>query len=307
MTKRVGDTLFIRGAKLVQTDGTLSFHDTALIQLGLTTKVTAQTVVGENLDIDNISVGQRITALGLWSTNTSTLDTTIPTKGLVRMMLTQLNGSAVTVSAPLLTMSVNRIDGQPASLFDFTSTGTPIADASNYAVNVPNSIDLSGINFSTPLKVRGFVRPFGLATAVNDFDASTLIDVSAGPADLVIHWPIAGQAGNPVAPFGNNTSTGMDVNLSRAGLIHDVYRSGIDTQLDKTTVTPTVNAQDPAQGLFVISYHGTVQVYTKLSDFKTAAQNGLAAGQLARSFAAHGTYDDASTTMTATRMFLLLK
>jgi len=39
--------------------------------------------------------------------------------------------------------------------------------------------------------VRGFVQPFGQATATDDFHAITLIDVTNAPATLVVSWPPA--------------------------------------------------------------------------------------------------------------------
>ena len=306
VVSRTGDLLTVRGVSLVRADGTLSFHDTVQVQLGLVTKVTAQGSVATGLDKDNISVGQRINAFGICSdSNCTTLDATNPANGPVRMLLTQLNGTVNGITGQLLTLTLNRIDGRPIGLFDFAGTGTTTvddADPSNYAVTLPVSVTPTTANGS-PIKVRGFVTPFGLATTTDDFEAKTLIDVSSGPADLVVFWPVLSQVTTPFSTF---TASGMVVDLSQAGLVHDVYRSGVDTTL-ATTETPTVNAQDPNQGLFVISYHGTVQVYTELSAFQTALQTRLNAGQYARAFTAHGTYADAGATLTATRMQMLLR
>ncbi len=165
------------------------------------------------------------------------------------------------------------------------------------------TLDLSGIGPNTPLKVRGFVRPFGQATATDDFDAITLIDVTNAPATLVVGWPSL-----EAAPFSNPTANGMTVNLANAGLLHDVFRGGVDTRLALSDA-PIVNAANPARGLFVIGTNGTVQaqresrVYTQLGNYQAALQAGLAAGRKARSFVASGgTYFDASQTLTANLM-----
>jgi len=220
------------------------------------------------------------------------------------MLLTQLNGNINTVSNQVVDMNLNRIDGRPITIFDFTGAGSSghVVDPSHYMVNIPNSINPPTGN-GAALKVRGFVAPFGQATATDDFDASTLINVSTGPADLVVHWPITALVTTPFITF--NTS-GMVVDLSQSTLVHDVYRSGVDTTL-LTTDTPSVNAITPNLGLFVIGYHGAIQVYLRLSDFQSALQARLGAGQYARVFAAHGIYTDTSETMTATGMLVLLR
>ncbi len=308
VTSRVGDVLTVRGASLVRADGTLSFHDTVQVQLGANTKVTAEGSTAGNLDKDNISVGQRVTAFGTCNdSNCATLDATDSNNGPVRMLLTQLNGNINTngVSGQVVTMTLNRINGRPIGLFDFAGTGASVsfdADPANYKVNLPNSITPPAGN-GTALKVRGFVAPFGQATAADDFDAVTLIDVSTGPADLVVHWPITALVTTPFTTF---TPSGMVVDLSLSTRVHDVYRSGVDTTL-LTTDTPTVNAKTPNLGLFVIGYRGAIQVYTRLSDFQSALQTRLGAGQYARAFAAHGTYADTGATLTATGMLMLLR
>jgi hypothetical protein len=303
---RSGDVLTVRGASLARSDGTVTFHNTVQVQLGTNTRVTAQGSTTTGLNKDNLSVGQRISAFGTCSdASCTTLDATDPTKGPVRMLLTQLNGTVNGIAGQVLTMTLNRIDGRPIGLFNFAGTGTSVsfdADPNNYAVTLPIAITPTTSN-GAPLKVRGFVTAFGQATATEDFVATTLIDVSSGPADLVVHWPILAQVTSPFTTF---TAGGMVLDLSLSGLAHDVYRSGVDTTLART-VTPIVNALDPNLGLYVIGYHGTIQVYTTLSAFQSALQTRLNAGQYARAFTAHGAYADSGATLTATRMSILLR
>jgi hypothetical protein len=214
------------------------------------------------------------------------------TVGLARLLITQLNGRANGVPAGNLVMTLDRIDGRPISLFDFTGTGTPVASANSYQV-ATGSLSFAGITNGTPLKVRGFVQPFGAATATDDFNAITLIDVTNAPATLIVGWPLL-QA----APFNSYTVSGMVVNLTNS-LPHDVFRGGVDTPL-LTTDAPTVNAANPARGLFVIGVNGTVQMYTQMSAYQVALQADLAAGRKARGFVAFGgTYVDATKTLTA--------
>jgi hypothetical protein len=201
-------------------------------------------------------------------------------------------------------MTLDRIDGRPISLFNFSGTGTTLgtdADPTSYQV-ATGALDLTGIVATTPLKVRGFVQPFGQATATDDFNAITLIDVTNAPATLVVGWPSL-----EATPFNSFTTGGMVVNLINAGLLHDIFRGGVDTQLPKAT-TPFVQAANPARGLFVIGTNGTVQVYTQLGNYQAALQAELAAGRKARSFVASGgTYVDATQTLTANLMATALQ
>jgi len=71
---------------------------------------------------------------------------------------------------------------------------------------------------------------------------------------------------------------------------------------------PTVQAINPARGVFVVGDNGTVQVYTRLSAYQAALQLKLAAGRKARSFVATGgTYVDASKTLTSSLMATALQ
>jgi len=214
------------------------------------------------------------------------------------------------VSGSTVAMTLARIDGRPIGLFIFSGTGTaPGTDAnpSSYQV-ATGALPLTGITTGTPLKVRGFVQPFGQATATDDFHAITLIDVTNAPATLVVGWPVLEPAPFQL-PFVPNR---MVVNLTNAGLLHDIFRGGVDTPLS-TSDKPTVQASNPARGLFVIGENGTaqvytVQVYTRLSAYQAALQLKLAAGRKARSFVATGgTYVDGSKTLTSSLMATALE
>jgi len=301
VTARSGNTLTVRGAELFRRDGSLSFQDTVSVSVENTTKILSQKdPSGPQIvivpDISSISVGQRVTVFGILTPAGTSMDAS---NGLVRLLITQLNGHANGVPAGNLVMTLDRIDGRPIGLFNFAGTGTAAstdANPNSYQV-ATGTLGLAGVVANTPLKVRGFVRPFGQATATDDFGAITLVDVTNAPATLIVGWPSL-----EAAPFSNPTATGMSVNLTNAGLLHDIFRGGVDTQLSLSDA-PIVNAANPARGLFVIGDNGTVQVYTRLSTYQAALQVKLAAGRKARSFVASGgTYVDARKTLTSSLM-----
>jgi len=309
VTARIGNTLTVRGAELFRSDGTLSFQNTVTVTVASTTKVVSQKVssgpqIAIAPDISSISVGQRVTVFGILNAAGTTMDATNATSGLVRLLVTQLNGTVNSAGSGVVAMTLARIDGRPISLFNFSGTGTTAGnDASPISYQVAaGALSLAGITNGTPLKVRGFVQPFGQATATDDFNAITLIDVTSAPATLVVGWPSL-----EAAPFNSYPPGGLVVNLLNAGVLHDVFRGGVDTRLS-TSDTPTVQAINPARGLFVIGTDGTVQVYTRLSSYQAALQAELAAGRKARSFVASGgTYVDGPKTLTANAMAAALQ
>lgn len=299
------DTFVVKGAELVRSDGTLIFRDTVTVTVDpTTTKVRKQATMGA-FAVGDISVGQRITVFGTLTSTTIGSTTMDATDGLARLLVTQLNGtvnSAPGAGGPVA-MNIARIDGRPIALFNFagTGTGTPPggtdADPSAYQV-ATGALSLTGIAAGTPLKVRGFVQPFGGATAVDDFNAITLINTTGAPATLVMAWAPA-QA----TPFTSYPAGGLVANIS-GSLIADVFRGGVDTSL---AANPTVNATDPAHGLFVIGINGMVQVYTQMDAYQAALQSDLGLGKRARSFVAlGGTFDDPSNTLTAGVMATVL-
>jgi hypothetical protein len=296
--------LTVQGAEIARSNGTLSFQNTVSVTVANTTKVVSQKnpsgpQIAVAPDISGISVGQRVTVFG--TLNGTSMDAST---GLVRLLVTQLNGTVNSAGSGIVAMTLARIDGRPIALFNFSGTGpTAGSDANPNSYQVATgTLDLAGIVAATPLKVRGFVRPFGQATATNDFGAIALIDVTDAPATLVVGWPSL-----EAAPFNSYTTSGMIVNLTNAGLLHDVFRGGVDTRL-LTSDTPSVQASNPARGLFVIGKNGTVQVYTQLGSYQAALQADLAAGRKARSFVASGgTYVDATKTLTSSLMATALQ
>jgi hypothetical protein len=289
---RNANTLTVKGAELVRSDGSLIFRDTvsvtvALPSLGLPgTKVIKQGVASA-ATLADISVGQRIMVFGTLDAPGTSMDATA---GLARLLVTQLNGIATSVSPGLVGMTLARIDGRPVSLFNFSGTGTPGNDADPAAYVVSTGFPLS-IGNGTPLKVRGFPFPFNTAGTAGDFAAITLIDVTNSPASLAVGWPALEPA-----PF-TFIAGGVSVNLANAGLVHDVFRDGVDTPLLTTDAPKALTNQ--GRGLFVIGIDGSVQVFLQFAAYQQALQNALSSGKRARGFVASGTYADATKTLTA--------
>ncbi len=294
---RTGDVLTVRGATLVRADGSFSFRDTISVELSPGTKVTRQALPVAGLTKDDISVGQRITALG--SLQGATLDTT---NGLVRMLITSLSGTVNTAASGAVELTLQSINGRRLSWYDFAGTGSSAAnDADPLHYELATGIlDVGTLTAGTPVRARGLVRPYGQAPA--DFEAQTLINVTNKPGDLVVGWLPASAT-----PFAGTSANDLTLNLAGAGVLHHVFRGGVATDLFSLTGAPRVQAADPLRGLYAIGYHGSIQVYTRFDAYRLALESDIAAGRRARALGAHGLFEDAGNTMTAYGMFTALQ
>lgn len=177
VTARNGDLLTVRGATLVRSDGTVSFNDEVQVDLSGSPLVTKEYDANTH-SIDDISVGQRITAFGLMDTTGATpvLSTV---DGYVRMELSQVRGHVTTLpasSTDFMVMNLTSINGRNPAIYDFTNTQ---ASADSYDI-ATSTLDLSGIAVDSDVAARGFPTPFS-NTGSDDFDAQTLIQYPVSP------------------------------------------------------------------------------------------------------------------------------
>lgn len=174
--RTVDDKVIVQGATLFRTDGVIVFNDYVTVQLDDSTTVTKQLNVG-TFNIDDISVGQRITVFGaITNDQVSDLQMTAA-NGLARMRISSVHGEvgALPGEATDLALRLLNINGRSASIYDFTGTGTDAgndADPMNYEVDT-GSLSLTGIAVDDPVVVRGFPTAFGTAPA--DYTAESVI------------------------------------------------------------------------------------------------------------------------------------
>lgn len=287
VTARTGDQLTVRARTIVRTDGSLIFNQDVTVMLDADTKVTRQ-LSENNATIDDISVGQRLDLLGGITGNGGAL-TMDAAKA--RMMLTFLSGNAVSTNGELV-VNLQHIEGLLPAAYNFAGTGitTPDdADRFNYQI-ATGTLDLSAIQINEPVRVRGFVTPFG--SAAPDFTADTIVGLKDAPARLMAQWrPL--QQGNP---FTSSSDAGMVVDLS-GSLLHHVQRHGVRTDLSGET--PTLQPANDGKGLFAIQGGGAIQLYSSFSAFETALNERLAGGAKVKRLTASGKFDAAAVTLTA--------
>lgn len=303
---RSGDTLTVKGATLVRAGGSVIFNDEVIVNLGDMTTVKRQLSMGNDYTIGDISVGQRVRVFGVLTDDIAPqleMDAGVNNLGRVNMRLTTLRGTVVGMTvipeAPLpFVMNVQAIDGRHIGQFDFSGTGDePANDADPALYEIDTAtLDVSGLSAGSPIQVRGFVRPFGQVTALapSDFEAQTVVDVTALNAVMVVGWqPSSATAIHSIS------ADGLSLSLAGAGLFHHLARGRVAIDLNTATTAPQIVPRATGEGLYWVSQAGSHQLHTDFAGFAVDLETRLAGGALTKHVVASGPYDDASATITA--------
>ena len=297
---RSGDTLTVKGATLIRAGGSVVFNDEVTVRLDSGTIVKRQLDMGADYDIGDISVGQRVRIFGTLTSDTAT-QLEMDAKR-VQMRFTTLRGTVVgmeviqiqpTPVVPFV-IDLQAIDGRRVSLFKFSGTGIDAANDANpaaYEIDT-SSLDVSGLSDGAPVKVRGFVTPFGTAPA--DFTAHSVYDVKLMKGVMAIGWDPA--SGTAIASL---TADGMRLNLDGVGRFHHVSRGRVAIDLTELPAQPSIVPRTGGEGLYWINQAGTHQLHTTFAGFADDLNARLGDGALVRQLAASGPFDDVSAQMTA--------
>ncbi len=302
---RNGDEVTVKGATLIRSDGSVVFNDKVVVQLGENTVVKKQLSV-DTFSIDDISVGQRISIFGTLTDENETQLEMDSTEGFARMLLTTVRGNVVDTDATnltaQLTMGLQSIDNRNIGLFDFSGTGTSEendANPDNYEVNT-STLNISGLAAGNPIKARGFIQPYAQAPA--DFNAHTIINVQNIRAFMKVKWhPPTAEA------FTSISSAGLELNLEDASLFHHLGRGRVVVNLKNLAVTPVIMPTADGNGLYSITWRGTVQVHTNFANFTEDLTERLEGGRKVNKLFATGSFDDASATLTSNNMLIKLQ
>jgi hypothetical protein len=270
---RSGNTLTVRGATLTQNAEELyTYINTpdSQVLLGPGTIVTADDSSNfTGLDYQSISVGQHITARGIYSLSSAgvtILDatgTSSTNTGSVRLQPTQLWGPLVSTSADNLVMNLQTINDWPVSIFNFAGTGVTAAKnsvAATYAVNTGSLALPAGTVAGDALWIDGVIAPFGAAppdfnaTSVNNeasvqvVDGTTMcgqVTQDCVPASLQVYW-----AKGTATPFATLADDSLTISLSNPNYTSGVIRIGPQSSnLTSLAATPKiVPVPSPATG-----------------------------------------------------------
>jgi acyl CoA:acetate/3-ketoacid CoA transferase alpha subunit len=163
-----------------------------------------------------------------------------------------------------------------------------------------------------PVKMKGFMRPFGTAPA--DFDAQTIIDLSETKAFLNVGFGFEGKTLDDVfteTPAATAPLILDGETIHSVGFFHSVIRGGnvIDFVKDHPGEDITIRADANRDSIFVITvygYGGARTVYTSWSEFITAFNSACADGALITHLHGLGTFNDNTLTFSAYRLSLAL-
>jgi len=297
---RTGNTLTLKGVTLLRTDGSVVFNNTIQVKLADTTVVKKQLSTALHT-IGEISVGQRLTVFGQISGNTTTGFTLDAGNGKARMLLTTVNGTVAQTDSPLA-VNLSNIGHRDISLFNFSGTGVNTASDANpafYEINT-GSLNLTGIILNEPIKVRGFVRDFGMAP--EDFDAHTLIRVSQAEALMIVSWNPASTTAITEA-----SATRIILNLTGSGRFHHLVRAGVRTDLTGLTPDPVLLPNASAKGMFVIIRQHTVRLFRNFAQFSQTLTDYLTNGASVKTIKASGHFNDDTLSMSVNGIRVVLQ
>ncbi|HEC20045.1 MAG TPA: DUF4382 domain-containing protein [Gammaproteobacteria bacterium] len=303
---RNGDVLTVKGATLIRAGGSVVFNDEVTVNLGGMTTVKRQLDLAGSYGIGDISVGQRVRIFGTLTDPMAPqleMDAGVNNEGRVQMRFTTLRGTVVGMATiqivpppqvPLV-MNLQAIDGRKVALFDFAGTGIDAANDADpllYEIDT-GSLDVSRLADGKPIKVRGFVRPFGSAPA--DFTAQTVVDVSALRGVLAANWEPASNTAISV------DTTGLALSLDCAADFHYLVRGRVVTDLCATGTgldgTARIEPFADGEGVYLIAVADVLVLHTTFADFSADLANRLGGGAAVRHLGARGSFDDANATL----------
>jgi len=290
---RDGDLLTLQGGVLDRGETNVFMRQAVLVQLTDTTSVTRQLSPGQNFTIQDISVGQHLTALGNYDPDSLTL-----TAEHARMLVTGLSAQVAATDGEL-DVELVTLGGLPVTAFDFSGTGTsPTDDADPAFYQIDSGVlDLSGFAAGDPVRVRGFVTPFG--SAPYDFTALSSADATGVNAALCIRWQPPSATGLSVAEdFASLTVAPADTERAQ------VVIAGIPLDLDPGVPVTIQPASD--NGIFALVAGGPCRVFSDFGAFTAALAAELDQGAAVAAVSAGGDYNMDSTTFTARRLAVAL-
>lgn len=297
VTDRSGDSLTVKGASLIRNGNSFSFNDNVTLLVSDDTVVTRE-LSGDIFSKDDVSIGQHIAAFGNVTLSDTDPDTMMidASSGYVRMMLTTVRGTVNSVDEndPIaqLDIDLQSIGKYSVGIFDFTGTGASPeydTDPQNYEI-FTGTMDLGDIYEDTPVKLKGFVEPFGIAPA--DFSAYTLINVTYLKTFIKINWDPATDL-----PFTEISPDSLVLNIEGTGRLHHLVRGHVVTDLLDLPEAPIIIPDEDGEGLYSLNHDGITETYTVFEDFSASLEELIEEGYLVRRCNFVGQFDDESSTL----------
>jgi hypothetical protein len=282
---RSGDALTLSGVVVEYADGLIARRDRLTLILGEDTTVTALGLANDTLSKDSVSVGQRVTAFGALSDDT-TLDVS---DGRLRMNISQLTADVLATDSMVLDLHL--LNARRPEAFDFTGTGVDAdqdADPAAYEVDT-TGLALADVEEGDLVRVRGHVNGFGEAPA--DFLALSVFDLAVDDrgAALGAVWQ---DPRDPTAGISSDR-IGVDLTLARSILkVRGVPVDGTNPLESVDLVAP-----ESGRGIYAVAVRGgdgtgrrEIHLYRSFADLADEVLRQLQAGNGLRFLSVHGRY-----------------
>ncbi len=297
ITARNGNTLTIHGATVIRTSGEVAFHQSLAVDVSDSTRVVKPRQNDSELSITDLSVGQAVTILGdiLIEDDSVRMDAT---EGGVKMRLSFVAGHQVSDDESTLTLDLQALNARSPARYDFSGTGIDPsfdADPENYEVSV-EQLMVTGNQNGDPIRVSGFVRPFGSAPA--DFNAISVIDYSEGRSQLYVDWPETDEVA-----FSTITEQALVINIVNNGeagiykLIQGAIRTDIANFESDVTLSPKY-----ARGIYTIRDENSVKAFSSFADFTVELQQELDSGKSVDKLHAIGGFTSETLTLSVVKI-----
>lgn len=295
VTARTDDSLTVAGGVVETSDGSSLFARNITLTVGDDTAVTGYRF--GDADIDSLSVGQNVLALGVFTQTGGDAETTDITGTLdatndsVRMHFTSVIGSVET-TVPL-TMDIVIIDRRPIDIFDFTGTGASAledADPANYEIDT-GSLNTTNLEANEWIQVMGYPTAFG--SAPDDFQAASIRDPASDSFGSTLSARWEEEAIETIVVDGSSFNLTLDDGASqlKVGRIP----ASISEHFEISAITGSVE-----DGRFAVQISGeSITIFSSYTDFLVELVNQLALGDEARQLTARGDYNSIDGVLTA--------
>ncbi|HEY2781640.1 MAG TPA: hypothetical protein VGI90_12725 [Steroidobacteraceae bacterium] len=301
VSARSGNTLGIEDATLTQNSGTSTFvPGTTIVNVGPATLITFfGEGTAESISPLQISVGSVIEAFGTVGNSSTGQVVLDASAGRVRLDLTTASGAVTAQGSGSLTLNLASLGGRAISSFDFVGSS---AAPDQYAVST-GSLDLTNSPVGAPVVISGFTGEFGVASPI--FTASTLLDPTTIPAQLVIDWN-----GGTAAPFISFDSSSIVLNVANGsiGARHQILLGSQTIDLVGLASNPSIAPSSTAATVFSIGHASasTVESFNTYDAFITQLLSELNGTTLATAMTAMGQYTASTLAFSASSITLFL-
>lgn len=303
---RTENSITLNGAVIEPTEGRAFLKRDITLNIGDETEVTGYRL--GDADISNLSVGQRVLALGDVNEDNTEFDATA---GTVRMKANQIAGE-ITQASPLV-LDLLEINKRNVDVFDMSGTGVDSdndADIDAYEIDTA-SLNISNLASGDWIAVTGYPTAFGAAPY--DFDATAVVrpDLSSVDARYNARFLNSDES--------NSVTIENDQLVLGEAFRDRLHFKGLRIELSDELVVSAV-AGSEEEGRFGIresriksrsmrghGRHQDVAMYLSFDDFISELSDKLDDGEVVSHLIASGLVNGETGVMTASHITVSLK